>query len=146
MKIRKLRAGTDSFGNTWENDDDVIDVDPEQAAHLLAIPDGGFELVEDHEHRAQAPVHNDAGKGLPDGVEAGHGARQAAGKPEGREEGDGRPVQTVDTPVVAGDGSGRRARTAATPKSAKDPRKDEANTANEGKDQGVPAPDAKPGR
>jgi hypothetical protein len=44
-RIRKERAGSDSFGNTWPEDGAVVDIDPEHVASLLAIPDGGFSEV-----------------------------------------------------------------------------------------------------
>lgn len=43
--IRKERAGSDSFGNHWPEDGAAVTVDPEHAAALLAIPDGGFSEV-----------------------------------------------------------------------------------------------------
>jgi hypothetical protein len=43
--IRKERAGNDSFGNSWPEDGAVVEVDPEHAAVLLAIDDGGFSEV-----------------------------------------------------------------------------------------------------
>lgn len=42
--IRRFTAGADSFGNTWENSGDVVEVTAEQAAALFAIPD--FDGVE----------------------------------------------------------------------------------------------------
>lgn len=42
VHIRKARAGNDSFGNEWSEDGAVVDVPVEQAAALMAIPDGGF--------------------------------------------------------------------------------------------------------
>jgi hypothetical protein len=42
VHIRKARAGNDSFGNEWPEDDAVVEVPAEQAAALMAIPDGGF--------------------------------------------------------------------------------------------------------
>lgn len=47
MKIRKETAGTDSHGHAWETDGAVVEMEPETAATLLAIPDGGFSIVED---------------------------------------------------------------------------------------------------
>lgn len=44
--IRKAQAGSDSFGNTWDSDGDVIDVPHEQAEQLLAIDDAGFTLAD----------------------------------------------------------------------------------------------------
>ena len=52
MKIRREKAGSDSYGHVWEHDGDTADVLPERAAALLAIPDGGFSVVED----SQAPA------------------------------------------------------------------------------------------
>jgi hypothetical protein len=42
VHIRKARAGNDSYGNEWPEDAAVIDIPVEQAAVLMAIPDGGF--------------------------------------------------------------------------------------------------------
>lgn len=42
VHIRKARAGSDSFGNEWPEDGAAVDVPVEQAAVLMAIPDGGF--------------------------------------------------------------------------------------------------------
>lgn len=45
-RIRKERAGSDSFGHVWKTDGAVVDIDdPEQIAALMAIPDGGFTEV-----------------------------------------------------------------------------------------------------
>lgn len=45
-RIRKERAGNDSFGNSWPKDGAVVEVvDGEQVAALMAIPDGGFSEV-----------------------------------------------------------------------------------------------------
>lgn len=43
--IRKDRAGSDSFGHTWNEDGAVVEMPHEEAEDLLAIPDGGFTLV-----------------------------------------------------------------------------------------------------
>lgn len=45
-RIRKERAGSDSFGNTWPVDGAVIEVPVHQATALLAVPDGGFSEVQ----------------------------------------------------------------------------------------------------
>lgn len=42
--IRRDVAGSDSFGNTWREPGDIVEVPAEQAAILLAIPD--FDGVE----------------------------------------------------------------------------------------------------
>jgi hypothetical protein len=55
--IRKERAGSDSFGNTWSEDGATVDVEAEHAAALLAIPDGGFSEV--------TPAGEDDGPGEP---------------------------------------------------------------------------------
>jgi hypothetical protein len=49
VSIKKHRAGSDSHGNLWKKDGSVVDVEPDVAAELLAIPDGGFEQVSDDE-------------------------------------------------------------------------------------------------
>lgn len=42
MLLRKEKAGSDSFGNTWDTDGATVDVPDEQAFILLRIQDGGF--------------------------------------------------------------------------------------------------------
>ena len=44
--LRKARAGADSYGHIWPTDGAVIEVTYEQAMVLLAIPDGGFCVVD----------------------------------------------------------------------------------------------------
>ena len=66
--IRKAQAGSDSFGNVWEHDGDVVEVPHEQAEQLLAIDDGQFALADasDDEQQHGAPgLHggNAAGEG-----------------------------------------------------------------------------------
>jgi hypothetical protein len=56
--LSKKRAGSDSYGNVWPDDGAVIEVADEQAAVLLAIPDGGF---------SEAPVEEAAQPMLPSG-------------------------------------------------------------------------------
>jgi hypothetical protein len=55
--LSKKRAGSDSYGNVWPDDGAVIEVVDEQAAVLLAIPDGGF---------SEAPVE-EAAQPMPPG-------------------------------------------------------------------------------
>lgn len=55
--LSKKRAGADSYGNVWPEDGAVIEVVDEQAAVLLAIPDGGF---------SEAPVE-EAAQPMPPG-------------------------------------------------------------------------------
>lgn len=43
--IKKDQAGSDSHGHTWPEDGAVVEVAPEHAQALLAIPDGGFSEV-----------------------------------------------------------------------------------------------------
>jgi hypothetical protein len=45
MLLRKARAGSDSFGHTWETDGAVVDVPDVEASVLLRIRDGGFSEV-----------------------------------------------------------------------------------------------------
>lgn len=42
VALRKVVAGSDSFGNVWLRDGAVIDVPPEQAVVLLRIKDAGI--------------------------------------------------------------------------------------------------------
>ncbi|MCT9092847.1 hypothetical protein N4G70_28840 [Streptomyces sp. ASQP_92] len=45
-RIRKVSAGSDSFGHTWDSDGATVEIDdPEQIAALLAIDDAGFSEV-----------------------------------------------------------------------------------------------------
>jgi len=46
VNVRKTQAGADSFGNTWPEDGAVVPVPYDQAVILLAIPDGGFSVVD----------------------------------------------------------------------------------------------------
>jgi hypothetical protein len=46
VNVHKSQAGADSFGNTWPEDGAVVPVPYEQAVILLAIPDGGFSVVD----------------------------------------------------------------------------------------------------
>jgi hypothetical protein len=48
-RIRKVQAGSDSFGNVWKKDGDVVDVPHEQAEALLLIEDGQFWLADGDE-------------------------------------------------------------------------------------------------
>lgn len=45
MFIRKARAGSDSFGHTWDTDGAVVEMPGDEGLVLLAIPDGGFTEV-----------------------------------------------------------------------------------------------------
>lgn len=44
--VRKKRAGSSSHGHTWPHDGAVVDVPEHDARELVAIPDGGFAVVE----------------------------------------------------------------------------------------------------
>lgn len=44
--VKKDRAGSDSFGNVWDKDGDVVETDDKHAELLVRIPDGGFTKVE----------------------------------------------------------------------------------------------------
>lgn len=46
VHLKKARAGSDSWGHSWPEDGSVVEVDYEQAMALLAIPDGGFSVVD----------------------------------------------------------------------------------------------------
>lgn len=47
VNVRKTYPGTDNFGHVWESAGDVVDMPYEEAAQLVAIPDGGFTIVPD---------------------------------------------------------------------------------------------------
>lgn len=59
MKVRKDKAGSDSYGNTWEHDGDVVEVPDEQGLDLVSIVDGGFTAVEPDDDSA-APEDDDS--------------------------------------------------------------------------------------
>jgi hypothetical protein len=44
--VKKASAGADSYGNEWPDDGAIIEVTDDQAADLVAIPDGGFTVVD----------------------------------------------------------------------------------------------------
>jgi hypothetical protein len=46
LHVRKDRAGSTSYGYEWTADGQVVQVPDEVAADLVAIPDGGFVIVE----------------------------------------------------------------------------------------------------
>ena len=46
VQISKARAGSDSYGHVWASDGAVVDVAEDEAQALVAIPDGGFAVVE----------------------------------------------------------------------------------------------------
>lgn len=46
IPLRKEHAGSCSFGYTWPQDGSVVEVTPEHAVALLAIPDGDYTAVE----------------------------------------------------------------------------------------------------
>jgi hypothetical protein len=54
--IRKALAGSDSYGHQWPEAGAVVEVTAEQAAELLAIPDGGFSLVTDESPIVEEPA------------------------------------------------------------------------------------------
>jgi hypothetical protein len=44
--VRKDTAGSTSLGHTWPEDGAVVEMPHDEAEELLAIPDGGFSLVD----------------------------------------------------------------------------------------------------
>lgn len=46
LHVSKARAGSSSLGFTWDADGAVVEVPDEVAAELVAIPDGGFTIVD----------------------------------------------------------------------------------------------------
>jgi hypothetical protein len=46
VQVSKTQAGSDSYGHVWDTDGAVIEVDEDEARALVAIPDGGFAVVE----------------------------------------------------------------------------------------------------
>lgn len=66
--IRKAQAGSDSFGNTWEHDGDVVEVPHEQAEALLAIDDGQFTLADGDQKTEEKGPGDDPESGNAAGV------------------------------------------------------------------------------
>ena len=61
--IRRDTAGSDSFGHTWDNPGDVVEVAPEHAQALLAIPDfDGVEVPADEVPPGDRPAARPARK------------------------------------------------------------------------------------
>lgn len=56
IPLRKARAGSCNLGYTWPSDGSVVQVTPEHAAALLAIPDGDFSEVEEPEAAEEPQV------------------------------------------------------------------------------------------
>lgn len=46
VPVRKAYAGSDSHGHVWPEDGAVVHMDYDLAMELVAIPDGGFSVVE----------------------------------------------------------------------------------------------------
>lgn len=46
LHVSKTCAGSSSLGFTWDADGAVVEVPDEVAAELVAIPDGGFTIVD----------------------------------------------------------------------------------------------------
>lgn len=60
VQVKKAKAGSDSFGHVWDKDGAVVTMPHEEAASLLAIPDGGFTLVNDSADAAKTTVEEPA--------------------------------------------------------------------------------------
>lgn len=83
VQVMKRRAGSDSHGNVWESDGAVVDVDPEVAAELVMIPDGGFEVVSDAQLPDPPASHDN---GVPGGAAVINIAGNEPGAGDGTEE------------------------------------------------------------
>lgn len=46
VQVSKAQAGSDSHGHVWDTDGAVVEVTEDEARDLVAIPDGGFAVVE----------------------------------------------------------------------------------------------------
>jgi hypothetical protein len=46
VQVSKTQAGSDSYGHVWATDGAVVEVSEDEARALVAIPDGGFAVVE----------------------------------------------------------------------------------------------------
>lgn len=46
VQVSKESAGSDSYGHVWDTDGAVVEVTEDEARALIAIPDGGFAVVE----------------------------------------------------------------------------------------------------
>ncbi|MFF7881059.1 hypothetical protein ACH40F_07720 [Streptomyces sp. NPDC020794] len=87
VNVRKTQAGADSFGNTWPEDGAVVRVPYDQAVILLAIPDGGFSVVDTPAEAAPAEdpqaVPEPSSEPEPDGDEAAELSELDPDAPEG---------------------------------------------------------------
>lgn len=54
VHLRKAHAGSDSQGHVWPEDGAVVEVDYDHALVLLAIPDGGFSVVDSPESESES--------------------------------------------------------------------------------------------
>lgn len=112
FKVKKRRAGSDSYGHVWESDGATVEIDdPDIVNELLAIPDGGFELVSEEPPPAPAgpapdpqpggsSVHHPAGDvpGAGGVVELLDPDAPATVDPDGDGQGDGEMGATVEEP------------------------------------------------
>lgn len=58
VHLKKTRAGSDSWGHEWPGDGAVVEVEYDQAMALLAIPDGGFSVVDNPEPEPESSSEN----------------------------------------------------------------------------------------
>lgn len=59
ISLRKEHAGSCNLGYTWPEDGSVVDVTPEHAVLLLAVPDGDFTVVAPEMRGEQGPELTD---------------------------------------------------------------------------------------
>ncbi len=55
IPLRKEHAGSCNLGYTWPQDGSVVEVTPEHAALLLAVPDGDFSVAQPEPAVADEP-------------------------------------------------------------------------------------------
>lgn len=132
-RIRKVQAGSDSFGNVWKTDGDVVEVPHEQAEALLLIEDGQFWLADgepDHDEDS-APA---------DDPESGNAA--GVGKTRTGDDAEATPVNPVFSEVHPSAPTGEPAAVDAPPASTEADDNDPRVTTDD-KPEPKPAPAAK---
>lgn len=99
VHIRKARAGNDSYGNEWPEDGAVVEVPVEQAAVLMAIPDGGFSEAPAPKKPAKQSDTEQGDGGQEDGGTGSAG--DSDGEQTGGEQGDGEKIEIDEAPKPA---------------------------------------------
>ena len=108
MYLRKAQAGG-APGHTWEEDGQVIEVDDELAASLLAIPNGGFSEAAPPVTPEPEPEPEEPEEPEPEPEEANEAEEEQDGEAEATEEAP--PKKKGGRPRLPRDESGKIIRT-----------------------------------